>query len=633
LNTRSSILTPALLLFGVACLGAGSKAKAQTFQIQRIGLYDAIHTGTGGESTNYLGLPNAAGQATGVAYRYSGDSYNGDDTWFYSPATHTTQLIGLTDAAHTGTDGLSYNDPYDMNASGQVLGAATQFSGGTFTGQDAWLYSPTTNTTQVIGLTDAVHTQTDGSSTNVPALMNASGQVVGQGSRLHFDNFSAGEDTWIYSPITHTTQIIGLTSAAYTGPDGGPDGDTFSTPIAINAAGQVAGVAEPLVLGHLGGDDAWLYSPTTNTTQKIGFYDALHTVGVNGAHADEIVALNASGQVAGTANHFQNGVAGMLPYNGQDAWIYFPATHLTQQIGLVDAAHTQTGDYSYHKPIAINDAGQIAGYSSRFNGNTDIGQDAWLYASATNTTKVIGLTDAAHTQTGGYLFNQPNAMNAVGQVAGFAKRYAGSVDEGQDAWLYSPANNTTRLIGLTDAAHTRADGTSTNNTTFMSASGLVTGSAERYNANPDPTMSDEGNDSWLFDPASQITYDLVSSPSPGGFASSTVNYLGNDGTVLGSYDVDGGSIADAFLWTEAGGFHDLGDLIQGGLTAAGWANLADAYGADGSKFIVGDGTDLSGLSDQVYELAPVPEPFLLAIVPISVLGLVRTRQRQVPQHR
>ncbi len=600
-----------VMMFVFAALQIATIAKAQTYTIQQIGLTDQIHTTTTGDSTNQLYGVNAAGQVFGYALRYVGDTYDGDDTWIYSPTTHTTQLIGLMNAAIPGTGGILTNDPVDMNAGGQVAGYATRYiSGPAFSDGAAWLYSPATNTTQVIGLTDPVHTLSDGSSINYPNYqnaINASGQVIGYASRQHYDGFGAGQDVWIYSPATNTTQMIGLTGPAYTyiGANGGPYGVSSNKVVALNAAGQVAGDA---ALGGSQGNegDAWLYSPATGATQRIGIYDSLHTE--NGYDANTPVALNAVGQVAGTANHFKN--TG-LPYNGQDAWIYSPATNTTQQIGLVDSAHTQTGDYSYHKPVALNDSGQIAGYSNRFSGSTDQGWDAWLYSSKTNKTQMIGLTDAAHTQTGGYSYNQPNSfnltagLNSAGQVAGFAKRDNGNTDEGQDTWLYSPATNTTQMIGLTDAAHTQTGGYSFNQNQSanpLNTIGQVVGTAKRYSGS-----TDEGEDVWLYDSAKNTTYNLVSSPSASGYASSEISYLGDDGTVLGDYKVNGGATQDLFLWSEAAGFHDLGDLIQGGLTTTGWASLADAYGAayggSGGPYIIGDGT-LSNGSGQTFELTP-----------------------------
>ena len=176
---------------------------------------------------------------------------------------------------------------------------------------------------------------------------------------------------------------------------------------------------------------------------------------------------------------------------------------------------------------------------------------------------IEALTDSTHTQTGGYSTNNPTALNAVGQVAGDAERYSGSTDKGVDAWLYSPTTNTTQLIGLVDSTHIQTGGHSENFPIALNAVGQVAGSAERYDGD-----IDEGQDVWLYDSASQTTFDLVSSPSAFGFGYSQVEYLGDDGVVMGWYDVDGGSTQDVFLWTESRGFHDLGTLVQGGLTAA-----------------------------------------------------------------
>ena len=56
--------------------------------------------------------------------------------------------------------------------------------------------------------------------------------------------------------------------------------------------------------------------------------------------------------------------------------------------------------------------------------------------------------------------NRPLTMNAIGQITGFAERFSGNAGEGQDAWLYSPTTNTTHVIGLTDSAHTQTGGNS-----------------------------------------------------------------------------------------------------------------------------------------------------------------------------
>jgi hypothetical protein len=147
--------------------------------------------------------------------------------------------------------------------------------------------------------------------------------------------------------------------------------------------------------------------------------------------------------VAGYANRYNGST-----YTGQSAWLYSGST--TQEIGFTGAGHTRSDGYQYNAVKALNAAGQVAGYASRFNGTSAIGTSAWLYNGST--TQEIGLTGAGYTNssTGSYA-NNANYLNAAGQVAGVAARHNGSTDTGTSAWLYN--GSTTHDIGLTDAIH------------------------------------------------------------------------------------------------------------------------------------------------------------------------------------
>jgi hypothetical protein len=316
---------------------------------------------------------------------------------------------------------------------------------------------------------------------------------------------------------------------------------------------------------------------------------------------NQIVATNDAGQVIGTGNRYSGSTA-----EGQDAWLYSAITNTTQVIGVTDSAHTQTGGNSNNVPSYLNAAGYVAGYAQRFSGDVDQGYDAWIYSSSTHSSQIIGLTDAAHTQTGGYSSNQAYSLNATGQVAGNAYRFSGSTNQGFDAWIYSPTTNTTRLIGPPiDAVHTSTDGYTNRGMQLMNAAGQVVGAEVRFNGN-----TNAGQDLWFYDSSTNTTYDdLISSPSASGYDLAVVEYLGDDGTVLGYYWVNGVfGAADAFLWTESTGFRDLGSLVKGGLTAAGWANLTEASLADGSRHIYGDGAVLGGSGSQTFELTSMTVP-------------------------
>ncbi len=68
----------------------------------------------------------------------------------------------------------------------------------------------------------------------------------------------------------------------------------------------------------------------------------------------------------------------------------------------------------------------------------------------------LGPTDAAHTGYDGLPTGVAQFVDAAGQVAGTAERYVDRVDEGPDAWAYSPTAGTSVVVGLTDAAHTES---------------------------------------------------------------------------------------------------------------------------------------------------------------------------------
>jgi hypothetical protein len=579
-------------------LAVATIARAQTYTVQRIGLFDSAHTQSGGYSNTVLAFGLSDGGAiSGTSDRYDGDSANGYDAWVYSPATAATLTIGLLDAAHTRGGGYSDNESYQLNSAGQVLGFGERFSGSIDLGTDAWLYSSTTNTTLLIGLTDAAHQQADGSSNNEPSALNVAGQVIGTATRSNAAHSFADYDAWLYSPATNSTQVIGLTDPAHTSTANGYSQNSASS---INAAGQVVGSAERFSGGTQQGFDTWFYSPTTHTSQVIGLTDSTH-IQTGGYAMNQIAATNDAGQVIGFGNRYSGSTV-----EGQDAWLYSATTNTTQVIGLTDSAHTQTGGYANNQSGYLNAAGYVAGYAQRFNGDSDQGYDAWIYSPSTHSSQIIGLTDAAHTQTGGYSSNQAYALNAAGQVAGNAYRFNGSTNQGFDAWIYSPTTNTTQLIGPPlDSVHTSTDGYSNRSVQRMNAAGQVVGAEVRFNGN-----DSAGQDLWFYDSSTNTTYnDLVSSPSASGYDLAVAEYLGEDGTVLGYYWVNGVfGAADAFLWTEHAGFRDLGTFIQGGLTAAGWENLAEAVLADGTHHIYGNGTVLGGTGNQTFALTSVTVP-------------------------
>jgi hypothetical protein len=111
--------------------------------------------------------------------------------------------------------------------------------------------------------------------------------------------------------------------------------------------------------------------------------------------------------------------------------------------------------------------------------------------------------------------------------------------------------------------------------------------------------------------------------------------LGEDGLVLGTYTLfdafDTNLGNRAFYFTIADGMHDLGALVDGGLTDNGWDYLANALRANGLGQILGSGklTSQSG-GQMVFLLTPVvPESSSVALTGLATLvaaSLVRCRR-------
>ncbi|MEX2169391.1 MAG: PEP-CTERM sorting domain-containing protein, partial [Pirellulales bacterium] len=117
-----------------------------------------------------------------------------------------------------------------------------------------------------------------------------------------------------------------------------------------------------------------------------------------------------------------------------------------------------------------------------------------------------------------------------------------------------------------------------------------------------------------------------------GYAYSHTHYLGEDGLVLGTYtlfdefDTDLGN--RAFYFTVTDGLHDLGSLVNGGLSANGWESLAGAGRRNALGQIVGSGKLVSHFGGSMpYLLTPIPEPSTLVLASLAIGGLFLSTRR------
>ena len=666
----------ALALIALALAVTQRATAAPVYSIVALGLDDLEHTRSDGYQFSTTRRLNEAGQVSGESERYNGGStLLGQSAWLYNGTT--TLNIGLVGAEHTASDGFKDSDARQLNEAGQVVGVSNRFNGGsTPLGRSAWLYDGTT--TFDIGLVGTEHTGNDGYKSSSTLLLNEAGQVLGESLRFTGAISFLNQSVWLYNGTT--TLDIGPTGIEYTDSD---DGSKFSRAQQLNEAGQAIGWSRRYSVGGTGGggdplgQSAWLYNGTT--TLDIGLTGPEHTRGGDGFKVSSPWQLNEAGQVIGESDRFSgvgsdlglsawlyNGtttldiglvgaehtrndgykesrvlrinqagqvIGDSLRYHGgnsdlgRSAWLYNGAT--TLDIGLVGAEHTRNDGYKSSSALGINseglnEAGQVAGTSARFNGgSSDLGRSTWLYNGTT--TIDIGLTGPEHTRDDGYKLTIPWLMNEAGQVVGRSERYnGGSSVLGQSSWLYN--GTATVNIGLTDAEHTRNDGYKFSEDSRQNQAGQVAGFSNRF----DGGVTQLGQTAWLYDPTLDQTFPLLLSTRSDGYAFSRVLHLGEDGLALGDYtlfdafDNDLGS--RAFYFTIADGLHDLGSLVDGGLAANGWDWLAIAVRANGAGQILGLGKTSSQSGGQMaYLLTPIPEPAGGAIALVAAITLLARR--------
>jgi len=575
-----------------------------------VGLMGAEHTDIYGAQQVRAFELNQAGQVAGTSSRYS--PVLGQSAWLYDGAT--TLELGLNGPEYTSSSGRKHSTVDELNESGQVTGESERYDGTFDVSNTAWLYDGTT--TIAIGLTGGQHTHTYGYKYSEVDELNEAGQVSGRSYR---QPFSYGQSAWIYDGAT--TIDIGLTGSEHTR----NDGIKHSYAERMNEAGQVTGYSVRFDGGSADfGRSTWLYDGAT--TIDIGLTGPEHTRndGYKYSSLEQFSGqLSESGQVLGHSRRYNGGSAQL----GTTAWLYDGAT--TVDIGLTDSEHTSSDGAKVSFASRRNKAGHVFGYANRYNGgSTRLGFSAWLYDGAG--TINIGLTGTEHTRSDGYKSSFAYELNEAGHVHGFSERFnGGSLLMGQSAWLYDGA--TTTDVGLVGSEHTRNDGYKY---TFvdplsdqLNEAGQVIGASYRYNGG----STQLGQDAWFYDPVLDQTFMLQLSTRSDGYASSSAEYLGENGLVLGYYtlfDTLDNNLGDrAFYFTIADGLHDLGSLVDGGLTANGWDYLAGAIRAGGLGQILGHGklTSQSG-SAMAYLLTPVPEPSALLLAALGAVGLLARRR-------
>lgn len=415
-------------------------------QTLRLGFTDAAYTDSAGKQFSSAAQISDAGHVIGSSSHYASSGTHG---WLYWAGS--TVRLGLTDAEHTNrTTGAQVGAPWAVNALGQTIGYSFRYSStGANIGQTAWVYSG--GGTQRLGLQGTEFTGASGYLRSDAAQINDAGQVLGKTDRFSSSGSKNGESAWLYSG--GVTLPLGLEGAAYTG----LNGEYNSVANFFNPRGQVAGYTRRyLASGASGGYSAWLH--TDGSLIPLGLTGAQYTRASDGYQSSTPYKMSNVGHVAGGTSRYAGG-------GGMHSWLYVDGS--TTKIGLLDAEHTSAGGEQYSYVAAVNDLGQVAGGANHYAGAR--GRSAWLYADGQ--TRRIGLTDATHTGARGARDSYPLLLNGAGQVVGYSARYDGTKSRGVSGWFYDSRDGSTSELVFS----THSDGTANVWMTHLSEQGLVLG--------------------------------------------------------------------------------------------------------------------------------------------------------------
>jgi probable HAF family extracellular repeat protein len=337
-------------------------------------------TDLGGSSTFAAFSINNAGQAAGYVLSMPHTAYE------YSPPSGLKNL---------GTLGGGISEAYGINDNGQIVGGSYTAAGGGLSVVDVFLYAPGSGMIdmgpamgglQGVGL--AINNSTQFTGHIFPAAANGNGHA------------------FIYTPNVGVTDLGTLSGIVTDASDG----------TAINASGEVAG---------------WSYVNVNGTRHTHAFIYANGTMtdlGTLGGvqNQSQAFAINSLGHVAGVTYN---------KLNVDVAFLYTPDAGMVGLSGFGFLTHV----------LGMNDLDQIVGYGDGINGTQDQ-QRAFIYNPGSGT---IGL-NALISPSSGWVLEEATAINDSGQIVGFGTNPQGNTD----AFLLTPLPEPASGVLLLAAAGT-----------------------------------------------------------------------------------------------------------------------------------------------------------------------------------
>ena len=600
--------------------------------------YEATINGTSARSGS-INFFTSAGLAVGPSTRFGGGNPSitlGTDTWFNTG-------FGASFAINPTGPGYEYLTPNGVHReatvtaltdAGRAVGYSRRFGAdGALLGSDVWAYDGTSGT-RVLGLTGAEYEYATPSGTyrasGSDAGVNTAGVVAGSTGRYSATGGDLGYDAWV-AGATGPVRNISLL-----GPDVEevlPDGvRRRSRPQVLSGSGVVAGRAGRMGLNV--GHDGWVWrgDGPSRRVGLLGFEYELPLVGGGVARDAWVAAANATGQVVGSSQIYTNHT--LTGYQARDIWLANPGQDAIRVSPVGPGYEADSGNRTVRRDAGysadLTERGQVVGSIRRLTAtNEDRGTDTWYYDDAGGT-RIINLTgpDYEAPRSDGVPYRAGRgSVTASGQVLGYSARYSSLGNSlGRDVWLYT-GSASSRIINPTGGAFEfpRDNGVYRYGISeAINRAGDVVGTSKLYNS----AGTETGRLGWFYDHQTGTTSTFPGIPLA----------LTDEGVVLGYYPIASTAYTSfGFWWSRDAGFHDLGELVSGGLSVNGWSRItfdtfptgarnAGVAPGGGPLYITSEGSLLSGAGALYLLTSQIPEP--LSAGALAAMGLVAVRRRR-----
>lgn len=448
------VLSTIVMLLNAAA--AHSSDSVHGYDVYRLGFTDGAYRASDGFELSVAQFLSEQGLVAGYSVFYDGQNRAGFDTWLDDGSGPVR--IGFTGADYLNpTTGFRNGGLRAMNQQGFAVGLSTRFSGTSGTGPVAWIDQGSGPTR--LGFTGGVYQRSDGYETSDPRDINEQNQVIGN-SRRYAGTSQIGIAGWLddgSGPIP-----IGLRGPGYIG----SNDYQYSSPTDLNDHGLAVGWSHNFNPGSsLRGQAAWMDDGTGPT--RLGYYGPGY-ITVNGREDSMAWIVNNLGQASGYSRRYRS--------TGDDQLAWIDSGNGPTRIGLTGAGyqHAVSGK-EVSLPRFINDQGQVIGTSSRFEGTNQNGTAVWM-DDGTGAIR-LGLTGIGFQNTAtNWEGSQAKGLNEEGQVAGISFRYDGSTRRGQSGWFYDPLTDTTTELVFS----TRNDGHAMTYVSALLEDGSVLGAYEVF---------------------------------------------------------------------------------------------------------------------------------------------------------